>query len=389
MIGAPGSGKSYLLAAMVWNLRSLLPMRFAYGFADADATCNQMINEYERTLFLCSDDEEWVALEKTEMYGRMYDDVQLDNMRVSLPAPFMFSLLPQTHHPWYERHDELTQTLVLYDNAGEHFEPGADSAANPGTQHLIRSRGVFFLFDPTKDTRFRAKCRSDDPQLKRGARVQRQEILLKEAFDRIRLHSGAPRGQRRPGPLIVIVTKLDIWRDLLTPPLDDPWRELRDHPVSVLDTDAVMIVSFAVRRLLEELCPELVATAEALSSKVIYVPVSALGHSPSEDPRSAESSLLVVQPKDIKPVWATVPVLCMLSLKGLLPATKAKERGDLPAPSDCRLFGEKLVFTVPDTDVRLEATSPYWGRTMICPVTGKVFWIPSANELQGRGPEEG
>lgn len=380
MIGAPGSGKSYLLATMVWELRALLPKKFAYGFTDADSSSNRLVNEYERTLFLCSDDQAWVTLEKTEMHGRMYDEVQLDNMRVSLPRPFMFSLTPQSHHPWIDR-DDLDQTLVLYDNAGEHFEPGADSASNPGTQHLVHSRGMFFLFDPTKDTRFRAKCHSDDPQLKRGARVERQEILLKEAFDRIRLHSAAPRGKKYGNPLIVVVTKFDIWRDLLEISVETPLKESEAGPVAVLDSDVVMSVSFAVRRLLLDLCPEMIATAEAQASKVIYVPVSALGHSPSVDPDHQESSMFVVRPADIKPIWATVPLLAMLSLLGLLPATRAKERDGLPVPDDCRLYGDKMAFTVPGTDIRLEAPASYFGRALVCPETGVKFWLPSGDEV--------
>ena len=388
IIGAPGSGKSYLLATMVWELRSLMPKRFGFGFTDADATCNQLINEYERTLFLAPDDEAWVALEKTEMHGRLYDEVRLNNMRVSLPRPFMFSLTPQRHNPWVDQHEALTQTLVVYDNAGEHFEPGADTAANPGTQHLAHSRGLFFLFDPTKDPRFRARCSSDDPQLRRGARAQRQEMLLKEAFDRIRLHSGPGRGQRYSEPVIVVVTKFDIWRNLLKFPLEAPWRRLKDHPVSVLDTDVVMMTSFAVRRLLADLCPEMVATVEGVAPRVVYVPVSALGHSPSEDPRNAGSGLLVVRPRDIKPVWATTPMLCMLSLLGAMAGTRPGQRGSLPSAENCRRFGDRVEFTVPGTDLRLEAPAPYLGRPMRCPETGKLFWLPALEEL-GAGAGEG
>lgn len=385
MIGAPGSGKSYLLATMAWELRSLLPRRFAFNFSDADSVSNAMVNEYERTLFLCPDDSAWVALEKTEMHGRMYDDVLIDGMRVALPRPFMFSVVPQRHHPWGKRRGALRRTLVLYDNAGEHFEPGADTAANPGTQHLVRSSGVFFLFDPTKDSRFRVRCRGEDPQLRPGVRVERQEILLKEAFDRIRLHSGARAGLKSRRPLIVVATKFDIWRDLLGVPLESPWREREDLPAALLDGDALMAASLAVRTLLNELCPELVATAEAVASRVIYLPVSALGHSPRKDPEGTGSDLLLVRPKDIRPIWAAVPALCMMSLLGMMPSPRVQKRGDLPVAENCRLFGDKMLFTVPGADVRLEAPSIYWGHAMTCPKTGTQFWIPKRDEVAGGG----
>ena len=69
MIGAPGSGKSYLLATMISELRTLMPAQFASAFGDADPACNQIINEYERVLFHCPDDDALVMLKKTEMQG--------------------------------------------------------------------------------------------------------------------------------------------------------------------------------------------------------------------------------------------------------------------------------------------------------------------------------
>jgi len=377
MIGAPGSGKSYLLTAMTWELRRLLPRALAFAFTDADSTCNQIVNEYERTLFMCADDEQPAALEKTEMQGRMYNQVRLENMTVSLPRPFMFSLTPQAHHPSYrEKKGDLKKTLVLYDNAGEHFEPGMDSAANPGTQHLVRSQGLFFLFDPTQDPRFRRECESDDPQIKRGTRAERQEILLTEAVTRIKRYTPAQRDQRYRHPLIIVVTKFDIWRSLLNCPLPDPCRELPGHSTAALDTDAIMTASFSLRYLLSELCPELVSTAESFASKVVYVPVSALGHSPFVDPENPASGLLLVRPKNIKPVWATVPMLYMLAFLGLIPAIKRRPREDVPAASDCRVAGDRISLTVPGTQQRLEVPTAYSGRTLKCPRTGKWFRVP-------------
>ena len=70
----------------------------------------------------------------------------------------------------YADADALARVLCVYDNAGEHFSPGEESASSPVTQHLARSAAVVFLYDPTQDPRFRAACRglSEDPQLARG-----------------------------------------------------------------------------------------------------------------------------------------------------------------------------------------------------------------------------
>ena len=384
IIGAPGSGKSYLLTTMVWQLRALMPRRFAFAFSDADATSNNIVNEYERTLFLRADKDAPTALEKTEMRGRMYDRVFLHNMEMALPRPLMFSLQPQAHHPSYSAmKDSLNQTLVLYDNAGEHFQPGADSAANPGTQHMVRSRGIFFLFDPSKDPRFRAHCKSRDPQMKGHAQVERQEILLSESIARIKRHSDSAGRLNLDRPIIVVVTKYDIWRALLRHPLPNPWRQSPHFTTSVLDMDAIGVTSFEVRRLLMRFCPELVATAEAFSSNVVYLPVSALGHSPTErrDPNDPNIRLLVVRPKNIRPIWSVVPVLQMLSYFGMILAMKRKKNDKLPVASDCRLSGKLVALTVPGTKQRLAVPTSYLGRLLRCPETGVWFWVPTAEEI--------
>jgi len=57
IIGGPKSGKSYLLAAMTWQLRKRLFKSFAIAFNDADTVTNQQLNDYEATLFLAEDTE--------------------------------------------------------------------------------------------------------------------------------------------------------------------------------------------------------------------------------------------------------------------------------------------------------------------------------------------
>ena len=73
-----------------------------------------------------------------------------------------------------------------------------------------------------------------------------------------------------------------------------------------VDLDWVERVSAALRQLLIEISPEIVATAEDFADEVVYIPVSALGVSPQRLP---EGGGLAVCPKDIKPRWVTVPIL--------------------------------------------------------------------------------
>ena len=52
ILGTPACGKSFLLAALAWQLRRLLPQQFGLSFADADPLSNRVLHEYEESLFL-------------------------------------------------------------------------------------------------------------------------------------------------------------------------------------------------------------------------------------------------------------------------------------------------------------------------------------------------
>jgi len=301
IIGIPASGKSYLLAAMSWELRSLLPKRFSIAFNDADPLNNLILNEAENTLFLQDDLDAWVALRKTEMEGEMYDRVHMDTQSVLLPHPFLFTLRPTGAHPAANSAAQATRILCFYDNAGENFQPGQDSATSPGTQHLARS----------KIPRFRKRCRqlSKDPQLSVGRTADRQDAVLTEAALRIRTYARLSSNQKLDKPLLVLVAKADIWGRLIN-------EDFREEPLiapgqgggqlTQVDLARVDAMSQKVRALLLEHSPEFVAAAEDAFQPVVYIPVSALGGSPTQ--KDSDGPLLV-RPKDISPRWVTVPVL--------------------------------------------------------------------------------
>src|SRR5208282_1339671 len=110
------------------------------------------------------------------------DTVVYGQQTVTYPRPFLFTMQPQDGHPGGDP-ARLSRMLCLYDNAGEHFQPGQDTASSPVTRHLAHSRAILFLFDPTQDKRLRAVCRSNDigPAGTRDNRLSRQETLLNEA----------------------------------------------------------------------------------------------------------------------------------------------------------------------------------------------------------------
>ncbi len=374
MVGAPGSGKTYLLTSMVWQLRKLLPRHFSCRFSDADTISNEALNDYEDIFFNSAHGDELTALPKTEMQGHMYDRVQINDMEVRLPRPLIFSVEGLPDHPWMDKKpEEMEQTLVLYDNAGEHFQSGRDSAADPGTRHLVKSEGMFFVFDPTRNVEFRKMCDSDDPQMEDGSPVERQEPLLTEALQRIERHSGNAQ-QDLSRPFVVVVSKFDVWREQLDSELPDPWKETDNFPTAVLHRPNLRAISLAVREMLLNVTPELVATAESFSSRVLYLPTSALGHSPTLD-ESRDDSLLV-RPDDIDPTLAEVPLLYMLGLFGMIPLVKGRKNSSMSVAEDLRRSGSGLSVKVPGEDHRITVPRTYAGGPVRCPESQKWFWLP-------------
>ena len=322
LVGGPGSGKSYFLAAAAWRLRQTLPSMFALTFSDADPLCNRIISENEERLFLQDDPGRLVYIEKTELAGAQYDSVQFDPGEPTLyPHPFLFTIRPTRDHVNGHGADVLSEVVCLYDNAGEHFLPGADTPSAPGTQHLARSKNLFMVFDPLQDVRFRALLRSkvDDPQLGQASRAFRQDVVLQEMVDRVRRYGGLSSDSPVRQPLTVIVTKSDAWGPELLRGVDitsDPYAmEVRPNGriIGRVDKRRVEEVSRRVEGIIRQTAPEFAAAAQDSSERVLYVPVSSIGTSPELD---ASSGLLKVRPSQIRPSWVTVPFLYEFSRWG-------------------------------------------------------------------------
>jgi hypothetical protein len=312
VIGAPASGKSYFLAAMTWELKRSLQRLCCVSFVDADTESNSHLNSYHEMLFQNSQPERFVAIPKTPLTGDLYRGVMLNGHSVNRPRPLLFALHPQPPHPAAADPQKAGRVVCLYDNAGEHFLPGEDTASTQVTQHLARSRVIFFLFDPTQDHRFRELCRkaSKDPQLSEHSRVGQQDTILNEMALRIRRYRGLAQSAKHDAPLFVIVTKSDTWSHLIQLPKPLPLRVREGERVAALDVDQIRQSSRLMRKLLLEVSPQIVNAAEACSTEVIFVPVSSVGGSPAVDPQTRS---LVVRPSQIKPRWVTVPMLYALA----------------------------------------------------------------------------
>ena len=319
ILGAPSSGKSYLLASMIWQMRRAASA-FRIRFDDADPSLNAFLMDYEEKFFLAAQDDQWVTLPKTEPEGDLYVPVMIDGRAVLLARPFVFGVQPLKGHPHEKHAKKLSRLLCLYDNAGEHFLPGEDSASRPGTGHLARSEVLLFLFDPTQHPRLRSALRktSSDPQLNAERPTYQQHQILLEAANRIRRHAHLPQNEQLKKPLAVILTKYDVWGKLLG---EEHFRA-DSATIAKLDLERLRGISDQIRALLARHCPEFINAVDGFCSDVVYIPVSAVGNSPEEKSVGGDMTQLLVRPKDILPMWAEVPLLYALhrAVPGLIGA---------------------------------------------------------------------
>lgn len=300
IVGAPSSGKSYYLSVLVKQLQSILFQQFHVTFRDSDPSENVILTQMKTQLFSAGSPEE-AFLAKTELEGSLYESLPRQGRKVRLPKPFVFRL----SHP--ERPD-AGFSIVFYDNAGEHFEPTANSADSPGAQHISVASGIFFLFDPLHNTEFRHKLTGiTDPQIK-SHRLDQQDVILAETEVRMKSILGMDARQRVATPLAVMVGKCDTWLHLLGPePLQPAIHEGR------VSLPGIHANSARIRHLLMEICPAIVANAEAISSNVCYFAISPLGCSPVEFQDREGHLRIGPDPRQISPRYVEEPTLWVLS----------------------------------------------------------------------------
>ena len=310
VLGAPGSGKSVFLTSMVFAMRQEAA-RFGVRFQDADLTMNKWLLEDEKNMFLEQGAETFrpflEVVKKTALDDPRYRRSVIDGHEVNFVTPYAFLLTPAAGHPRVAEAARLSRLLCLYDNAGEHFLPGTDAADRPMTRHLAASKGLMFIFDPTKDRRVRRKLgeMSDDAS-------SRQDIVLMEAANRIREHAGIAQTATISQQLVVVLTKFDAWRSLLPDVRGTSY--FRAHPstpqIEGLQWDEVEAVSNACKEFLRSTCREVVTAIESVSDNVLYAPVAAVGWDVRRDTRSGLPSFM---PLNTEPQGVLVPLVSLLA----------------------------------------------------------------------------
>lgn len=283
-----------------------------------------------------------------------------------------------THDDFESKGSALTRNVLFYDNAGEHFQPGADSTTNPATKHLVHSNGIIFLFDPSKDARMREKCNPDDPQVYDASKLCNQETLLAEMISRIRRYKGMKATEKYPNTLVVAVAKYDMWKNLLTDNIStiNPWVYNEDEMTYSLDYNIIANVSYHVREILLQVSPEIVATSESFALKVLFIPESSLGHAPERDD---SSGIIGVRPDTITPIWAEVPLLILLASQGFISATKNTSAEGVKIEK-YKIVNDTIIFLVPGFPERIQLPSPYLGCRLFHKDSNQWILLPSGTK---------
>lgn len=313
IVGAPSSGKSYYLAILVRELQDALFKNFNIAFRDADPTQNRLLNDMKNRLASGGSPQD-VALPKTALEGGMYEKLPRYGQMVALPKPFVYRLTPCSDR------DANEVSIIFYDNAGEHFQPGRNSADSPGAQHVASASAIFFLFDPLNSNAFRNFLNGNsDP----GANLEQdqQDVILAETETRMKDLLGLGKGGRAATPLAFMVGKGDALEHLLPPDEMEPI--VVDGKV---DAEAVDRNSEKVRSMLTSHHSAVVANAESISSNVRYFLVSAFGAPPIRFKMPDGSFQIGPDPAKIRPRDIEHPTLWALSqiAPDLVPSVSAQ-----------------------------------------------------------------
>lgn len=296
LVGDQSAGKSYFLSVLTKVFPATLYRDFGMVFQDSDPTGNAPVNDMRKGLFGAQTPAQ-AKLAKTVFEGAMYERLPRQGRMVALPHPFVYTLTSD---------DKMREqcALIFYDNAGEHFQPGVNIVEQPGAQHVASAAGIIYLFDPFNSPEFRRAIRdTKDPQIERPI-VDQQDIILSEMRARIQVIRNLRAGESISTPVAFVVGKSDVWLQLLDgKPLRDPLQGGK------LDEAAVEENSRIVRELLHQLCPPVVANAEALSTNVKFFFASSFGHTPLK----IGPSEYVPDPARLHPVQVEVPLLWLIS----------------------------------------------------------------------------
>lgn len=298
IVGAPSAGKSYYLSVLIKELQGSLYRNFGITLKDLDPSGNVLLTQMKNRLFSAKRPEDAI-LAKTALEGAMYERYPRFGKMVALPKPFTYSL---------SEDGKPETSIIFYDNAGEHFEPGLDIEESPGAMHVASSSAIFFLFDPVSNRNFKRLIgRHPDPQLNIGGRIDQQDTILSEMEVRIKRILSVEPSKRIDTPIAIILGKCDIWRNLLKENLENPIKD------GYLDLSIVDSNSEKLRRFMLSIDPSIPSGAQTISSNVRFFALSALGHSPEMLTLGECAGKIAPIPEKLNPIDVDIPTIWALS----------------------------------------------------------------------------
>lgn len=298
IVGAPSAGKSYYLSVLIKELQGSLYRNFGITLKDLDPSGNVLLTQMKNRLFSAKRPEDAI-LAKTALEGAMYERYPRFGKMVALPKPFTYSL---------SEDGKPETSIIFYDNAGEHFEPGLDIEESPGAMHVASSSAIFFLFDPVSNRNFKRLIgQHPDPQLNIGGRIDQQDTILSEMEVRIKRILSVEPSKRIDTPIAIILGKCDIWRNLLKENLENPIKD------GYLDLSIVDSNSEKFRRFMLSIDPSIPSGAQTISSNVRFFALSALGHSPEMLTLGECAGKIAPIPEKLNPIDVDIPTIWALS----------------------------------------------------------------------------
>jgi len=300
IVGAQQSGKTNLLAAGLWKMAQNAS-RWGLVWTDADPRFNEVLHRNESMLFGVEQGDTIVTLPKTDVSGNdLYREVTIHGVVEIAPRPSFFIVGDQ---------GSSRQMLVeLFDNAGEHFVPDHRSSRyEASTRHLQHSLALLVSFDPLQHVAFRQRHAPQHSVV--GARHQRQDVVFSEMVARVRRMRGLSPSAPITLPVIVALTKADVWG---AQALGDVWNDhtVLDRGETVPFCEVIALaerVSGCAKQMLSEVAPEFVHAVDNLASKAWFLPVSALGSSPQ-----LIDGVSALQASMVRPRWAELPFAVVL-----------------------------------------------------------------------------
>jgi len=302
VVGAPSSGKSVLLAAATFMMRSGLVVP-GLDFTDIDPSLNDLTIDLEGTLFKSATPEVPTMIAKTETSGRLYRSYRRGDLRITAPKPQLFGLA----------RGGVRSVLALYDNAGEHFLPGAVPPFEQATRHLGVSSAIVLVIDPTQDPRVYGPLGGRDHVAALGGSSSapgRADLVLVELVNRVRRQRGLSASEPLPLRVVVALSKHDLWSPL-APEIEDVLRGASTaHPMRAPDGATLSHMHRGGVAFLERHLPEVLGAVRSVEPGFKVVPFSGLGRAPQLD---ASSGAMSIVPASVRPIWAAVPFIVALS----------------------------------------------------------------------------